>query len=156
MHIVVSVAEMMGLRPALVRAALALLVIMACREARCAATPDAVGKGHVAVEEMLRARLFTEPHKAQQRFALPKGADGGPVDVAVGVYFYSLGQLDELAGTVAMSLWQRISWKDPNLVWNASAYGERSAGCSLLYSTPAGVLNTDIEHLRPVQLAFAR
>eukprot|EP00740_Mantoniella_antarctica_P026384 CAMPEP_0198704698 /NCGR_PEP_ID=MMETSP1468-20131203/390039_1 /TAXON_ID=1461545 /ORGANISM="Mantoniella sp, Strain CCMP1436" /LENGTH=356 /DNA_ID=CAMNT_0044463523 /DNA_START=879 /DNA_END=1945 /DNA_ORIENTATION=- len=113
----------MGLRPALVRAALTLLVIMACREARCAATPDAVGKGHVAVEEMLRARLFTEPHKAQQRFALPKGADGGPVNVAVGVYFYSLGQLDELAGTVAMSLWQRISWKDPNLVWNASAYG---------------------------------
>ena len=88
------------------------------------ADAGAVGKGYVSHEEILRAKLFSDAH--MRRSSVPKNASGvgsSPINVALGLYFYSLGQLDELAGTVSLSMWQRMAWKDPNLVWNASEYG---------------------------------
>ena len=95
----------------------------------------AVGKGYASHEENLRARLFSDNAAAGvQKSSLPKNASGdgsAPINVALGVYFYSLGQLDELAGTVSMSMWQRMAWKDPNLVWNISEYGRGGVGGSV-------------------------
>ena len=91
------------------------------------ADAGAVGKGYASHEEKLRAKLFSDNANADvQKSSLPKNASGvgsSPINVALGIYFYSLGQLDELAGTVSLSMWQRMAWKDPNLVWNASEYG---------------------------------
>ena len=102
-------------QPALVFV-VALLVGM--NTARCAT----VGKGFVSGEEKLRAALF--PEGSHAKATLPKNATDPPVNVAVGIYFYSLGMLDELAGNVQLSMWQRMSWKDPNLKWNPADFGE--------------------------------
>lgn len=89
-----------------------------------AADADSVGKGYVSAEERLRAKL-TENSSGKN--TLPKNATGPgseAINVAVGLYFYSLDKLDDLSGTASLSIWQRFSWKDRNLVWNASDYGE--------------------------------
>ena len=51
-------------------------------------------------------------------------ADGEPVNVAVGLHFYSLTEVDEMSGTLVISLWIRLSWKDPKLAWDPKDFGK--------------------------------
>lgn len=98
------------------------LVFAVAAAAVTAAAAGEVGKGYTSGEELLREKLFASgPKKALPKNATGSGSD--PINVAVGLYFYALGDFNELSGTVQLSIWQRLSWKDPNVVWNPADYG---------------------------------
>ena len=43
--------------------------------------------------------------------------------VKVGMFFYSLKNVDEVQGTIDISFWLRMSWYDPNLWYNVTEHG---------------------------------
>ena len=73
--------RMIRIQPALV---FVVSVLAGMNTARCAT----VGKGFVSDEEKLRAALF--PGGSQAKATLPKNATDPPINVALGIYFYSL------------------------------------------------------------------
>ena len=47
-----------------------------------------------------------------------------PTVVKIGLHFNDLQDVDVVAGTVTLSIWRRLSWKDPRVSWDASAGSE--------------------------------
>lgn len=124
-----------------VHRALVVATLLALAATTAYAQEPPVGKGYTSHEERLRSRLFGGINAAVIKSTLPKNATSPAVNVAVGVYFYSLGQLDELAGTVSMSLWQRMAWKDSNLVWNPADFG-KGGGRGRRYNSSRKLFNS--------------
>lgn len=52
----------------------------------------------------------------------PSSADGGPVDVSLGIDVYHVFGLDLKRATMALQLWVRMSWSDSRLAWNPAEW----------------------------------